>query len=276
MAILVGAFGSMVGSFLNVVIYRVPLKRSIISPSSSCTSCDSHIKGYDNIPVLSWILLRGKCRTCNAAISMRYPIVELITGVFFAVVAWKFLPTMTSFFSSTELSMSVLFLLLAFLYLAAASVALALIDIDTNSLPNSIVIPSYFVGVLFLGAAGIASGDYEAMRRAAIGMAILWLLYFALTMVYPGGMGFGDVKLAGALGLFLGYLGWSALITGAFTAFIFGGAFSVALLLSRRANRKSGIPFGPWMLVGAWVGIFFGGPIVHGYLSFFGLTGSAG
>lgn len=256
-AILIGAFGSMIGSFLNVVAYRVPLKRSIISPPSACTECGVRIKGYDNIPVFSWFFLRGKCRVCKVTISMRYPIVELSTGVFFGIVAWKF-------------HNSSAFMLIAFLYLAAVSVALALIDLDTHTLPNAIVLQSYVVGVILLGAAGIASGGYGAMLRAVIGMAVLWLIYFGMAMAYPGGMGFGDVKLAGVLGLFLGYLSWGALITGAFAAFVLGGIFSFALLASRKANRKSGIPFGPWMLVGAWVGVLFGEPIVQGYLSLFG------
>jgi len=273
--ILVGAFGSMIGSFLNVIVYRVPMKRSIISPPSACTKCGVRIKGYDNIPVLSWLLLRGKCRSCKSTISIRYPIVELGTGLFFGIVAWKFLPTMVSKFSSTALSGGAFFLLIAFLYLAAVSVALALIDLDTQTLPNWLVLPSYFVGAVLLGAAGIASGDYGAILRAGIGAAVLWLIYFAMTLVYPGGMGFGDVKFAGVLGLFLGYLGWDALIVGAFAAFVLGGIFGLALLASRRANRKSGIPFGPWMLAGAWVGVLFGEPIVQSYLSLFGLTSRA-
>jgi len=275
MNLLIGFFGLMLGSFLNVVIYRVPLKLSVISPSSACPFCASSIKGYDNIPVLSWIFLRGKCRSCQAAISSRYPIVELATGIFFAVIAWKFLPAMTSLVSLGSLSSSEIFELLAFLYLAGMSVALALIDLDTHSLPNSIVLPSYGVGALLLSAAGIATTNYSGLVRAGLGMAILWSLYLLMTLIYPGGMGFGDVKLAGVLGLYLGYLSWGALVTGAFAAFILGGAFSIALLVSRRVDRKSGIPFGPWMLVGAWIGVFFGGPIVHSYLSFFGLEGSA-
>ena len=150
MAILIGVFGSLVGSFLNVVIYRIPLKRSIVSPPSACTDCGMRIKGYDNIPVLSWLLLRGKCRSCNTAISMRYPIVELSTGIFFGIVAWKF-------------HGSALSLLVAFLYLAAVSIALALIDLDTHTLPNRIVLPSYLVGILLLGASAFVSGNGGAI-----------------------------------------------------------------------------------------------------------------
>lgn len=272
MPLLIGAFGSMVGSFLNVIIYRVPLKRSIVSPPSACTGCGARIRGYDNIPLLSWFVLHGKCRNCKSAISIRYPIVELGTGVLFGIVAWKFLPTMVWKLSAAGKHGSAFFLLAAFLYLAAVSIALALIDVDTHTLPNSLVLPSYFVGALLLGAAGIASDDYRALLRALAGMAALWSIYVILALVYPGGMGFGDVKFAGVLGMFLGYLGWDALVVGAFSAFVLGGIFGIALLVSRKASRKSGIPFGPWMLAGAWVGVLFGGSISQTYLSMFGLA----
>ena len=259
MAILIGVFGSLVGSFLNVVIYRIPLKRSIVSPPSACTDCGMRIKGYDNIPVLSWLLLRGKCRSCNTAISMRYPIVELSTGIFFGIVAWKF-------------HGSALSLLVAFLYLAAVSIALALIDLDTHTLPNRIVLPSYLVGILLLGASAFVSGNGGAIFRALFGMIALGLFYFGMALIYPGGMGMGDVKFAGVLGLFLGYLGWDVLLVGAFSAFVLGGFFALVLIVFRRANRTSGIPFGPWMLMGAWVGVFFSTTIVQQYLSLFGLS----
>lgn len=221
--------------------------------------CNSPIKAYDNIPVISWLLLRGKCRTCKATISMRYPIVELGTGIAFAVTAWKF-------------HGGALLLMMAFLYLAAVSVVLALIDLDTHTLPNRIVVPSYFVGVILLSAAGILGHDYGAMFRAGTGMISLGLIYLALALLYPGGMGLGDVKFAGVLGLFLGFLGWDVLIVGAFSAFVFGGIFALGLLAARKAHSKNGIPFGPWMLVGAWVGVFFSTPIVGQYFSLFGLT----
>lgn len=259
MTILIGVFGSLVGSFLNVVIYRIPLKRSIVSPPSACTGCGMRIKGYDNIPVLSWLLLRGKCRSCKAPISIRYPIVELSTGTFFGIVAWKF-------------HGSALSLLVAFLYLAAVSIALALIDLDTHTLPNKIVLPSYLVGVLLLGATGLLKGNHTAIYRGLFGMTALALFYFGMALIYPGGMGMGDVKFAGVLGLFLGYLGWDVLLVGAFSAFVLGGFFALALIVLRRANRTSGIPFGPWMLTGAWVGVFFSTTIVQQYLSLFGLS----
>lgn len=190
---------------------------------------------------------------------MRYPIVELSTGIFFGVVAWKF-------------HASALSLLVAFLYLAAVSIVLALIDMDTHTLPNRIVIPSYIIGILLLGLTGVVSGNYGAIARALVGMISLGLFYFGMALIYPGGMGMGDVKFAGVLGLFLGYLGWGVLLVGAFSAFVLGGIFAIALMIFRRAGRKSGIPFGPWMLTGAWVGVFFSTSIVQQYLSLFGLS----
>jgi leader peptidase (prepilin peptidase)/N-methyltransferase len=261
-AILVGIFGSFIGSFLNVIVYRVPLNRSIVSPPSACTGCGTRIKAYDNIPVLSWLLLRGKCRTCKSAISMRYPFVELGTGLFFGLVFWKFHP-------------NALLLMFAFLFLAALSVVLGLIDWDTHTLPDRIVLPSYLVGVILLGAAAIVSNNYAALLRAGIGMAALWLIYLIIAFASAGGIGYGDVKFAGVLGLFLGYLSWGALVTGAFAAFALGGIFGLSLVVARKADRKSGIPFGPWMLAGAWVGVLFSAPIVQGYLSLFGLNSHA-
>jgi leader peptidase (prepilin peptidase)/N-methyltransferase len=259
MAIVIGVFGALVGSFLNVVIYRIPNKRSIVSPPSACINCGTRIKSYDNIPVISWLLLRGHCRSCDLAISLRYPIVEFGTGVFFGIVAWKFRGNALS-------------LLVAFLFLAAVSIALALIDLDTHTLPNRIVIPSLIVGILLLGATGLMENNHAAIWRALLGMSALSLFYFGTALIYPGGMGMGDVKFAGVLGLFLGYLGWGVLLVGAFSAFVLGGFFALALVILRKANRTSGIPFGPWMLMGAWVGVFFSASIIQQYLSLFGLS----
>jgi leader peptidase (prepilin peptidase)/N-methyltransferase len=266
----VGIFGLLIGSFLNVVAYRVPAGRSIVSPPSACPNCGTEIKAYDNVPVISWLLLRGKCRSCNVPISVRYPLVELATGVFFALVAWW--SWSGASLSTTPQIVTALLELVAFLYLAAISVALALIDLDTHRLPNAIVLPSYAVGILLLGAAGILGNDLGALASAGTGMAALFAFYLVAALVYPGGMGFGDVKLAGVVGLFLGYLGWGPLLVGAFSAFLLGGLYALVLTLLHRAGRKSGIPFGPWMLAGAWVGIFFGEAIWSGYLSLFGLA----
>ena len=274
-AIVAGVFGLLVGSFLNVVIYRVPAGKSIVSPPSTCPRCGARIRWYDNIPVVSWLVLRGKCRDCGSSISLRYPLVELGTGVLFTVVGLGFPvgevstgPTVGAGFGFAASIVA----LLAFLYLAAVSVALAMIDLDTSTLPNKLVLPVYPVGVLLLGSASVLSGEYWPLAQAGIGMVALLLLYLLLAIVKPGGMGMGDVKLAGALGLFLGWLGWSTLLVGAFSAFIFGGLFAIALLLLGKTGRKSRIPFGPWMLLGAWVGTLAGDEIAGWYLGLFGLA----
>ena len=267
LVVLAGVLGLITGSFLNVVIWRLPRGESLVSPGSACPKCGHPIRWWDNVPVLSWLILRGKCRDCGAPISRRYPAIELVTGVLFAAVAWWLLSTVapTLPFAATVL------VAVAFLYLAAISIALTLIDLDTHKLPNAIVLPAYVVGLILLGAASILSLDGGSMIRAGVGMAAMFVAYLAMALVYPGGMGFGDVKLAGALGIFLGWLGWGNLLVGAFAAFVFGGLFAIALLLLRRAGRKSGIPFGPWMLIGAWAGIFAGKVILDAYLALFGL-----
>jgi leader peptidase (prepilin peptidase)/N-methyltransferase len=154
----------------------------------------------------------------------------------------------------------------AFWYLGAIGVALAMIDIDVKRLPNVIVLPSYVVGAALLTFAAIVSSSYDALLRAGLGMAVLYGFYFLLVLVYPRGMGFGDVKLAGVLGLYLGWLGWAEVVTGAFLGFLFGGVVGGGLMLAHRAGRRSMIPFGPFMLAGALVAILWGGALADLYL----------
>jgi len=267
----VGAFGLVIGSFLNVVIYRVPAGRSVVSPPSACPSCGKPVRWFDNIPLVSWLVLRGRCRDCSAPISVRYPLIELATGTLFALLAVRFLGGASAESNDAQL-IALAIVLLAFLYLGAVGIALVAIDLETHRLPNVLVMPSYIVGIVLLAIAAIVLGDFAALIRAAIGMAALFVAYLVMALAYPGGMGFGDVKLAGVIGLYLGWLGWGALIVGAFSAFLLGGIFSVALLVMKRVSRKSGIPFGPWMIAGAFVGVFVGEQLWSGYLALFGLA----
>ena len=265
-ALAAGGTGLLIGSFLNVVVHRVPAGLSVASPPSACPGCAAPIAARDNVPVLSWLLLRGRCRSCATPISVRYPLVELGTGAAFVVVAaarWPFgaVPTEGPTIAAALLQ------LVAFLWLAGASVALALIDLEHHRLPDAIVLPTYGVGVVLLGAASLLVGDPGALLRAGVGAAALFAFYLALALVKPGAMGFGDVKLAGALGLYLGWLGWGELAVGAFAAFLLGGLVSVVLLATGRVRRGGGIPFGPWMLAGAWVGVLVGAPVADAYLS---------
>jgi leader peptidase (prepilin peptidase)/N-methyltransferase len=263
-----GILGSLIGSFLNVVIFRVPAGRSIVAPPSACGSCGAPIRPWDNIPVLSWLILRGRCRDCGAGISARYPLVELGTAIFFVVIAVRFGGALLG----GESLPAALLVLAAFLYLGAISVALALIDLDTHRLPNRIVLPAYPVAAVLLIAAALFAREPERLVPALLGGLALFGLYLLMAIAYPGGMGFGDVKLAGVLGLYLGWLGWDALAVGAFAAFLLGGLFSLVLVALRRAGMRSGIPFGPWMIAGAWVGILVGQQLTSGYLALFGLA----
>jgi leader peptidase (prepilin peptidase)/N-methyltransferase len=265
---IIGVFGLAIGSFLNVVVWRVPRQLSLVAPASACPNCGHEIRRRDNVPVVSWLALGRKCRDCSTPISARYPLIEVATGVFFVIVSLIILlrgvPGAAAGTGAWALA--------AYLYLAAVSVALAAIDLDLRKLPDRIVLPSIVVGIVLLAVATIGAGDWWMLARGLIGGAVLFAFYFAIVMVYPKGMGFGDVKLAALLGLYLGWLGWGNLIVGAFAAFLFGGVFGIILMRLRKGDRKTAIPFGPWMLLGAWVGILFGTTITSGYLSLFGLT----
>ena len=250
--ILVALLGLLIGSFLNVVIHRVPAGLSVVRPRSRCPGCETEIRSRDNIPVISWLILRGRCRDCGEPISIRYPAVELLTAAVFAILA-------ASIGFHADLP--------AFLYLGAVGVALAAIDLDTKRLPDALTKPSYVVGLVLLGAAAAVDDEWHALLRGVIGMVVLFAFYFVLMMIKANGMGYGDVKLAGVLGLYLAWVGWGALATGAFLGFAFGALVSVGLLLTRLATRKSKIPFGPFMLAGALVGIVAGQWIFESYLS---------
>lgn len=245
-----GLLGLAVGSFLNVVIERVPRDESLLWPASRCPRCLTPIKPWHNVPVLGWLVLRGRCAGCRGRISPRYPLVELATAVLFVAVTARFGPTPV---------------LPAYLYLAAISVALAVIDFDVRRLPNVIVLPSYLVGAVLLVPAAVADADWWAAGRGLLAMAGLGLFYLVLAVLYPGGMGLGDVKLAGLLGLYLGWLGWSSVLIGAFTGFLLGGLVGAVLLVSGRASRKTAMPFGPYMLAGALLALFIAGPVAAWY-----------
>jgi leader peptidase (prepilin peptidase) / N-methyltransferase len=272
--VLAGILGTIIGSFLNVVVYRVPAGLSIVSPPSACPRCGAGIRPWDNIPVVSWFVLRGRCRDCSEPISPRYPLVEAATGLLFAAVALWLAPVIGAAFVGGSLAPVVASLteLLAFLYLASISVALFLIDLDTRRLPNVIVVPGYVVGAVLLGVTALLRADGGSALTAAIGAASAFAFYFLLAVVRPGGMGFGDVKLAGVLGLFLGWIGVGTLIVGLFSAFLLGGLLSIALVVIKKAGRRTAVTFGPLMLVGAWIGVFFGETIASAYLALIGLT----
>ena len=246
---LCAVLGLLVGSFLNVVVHRVPRGESVVSPPSACPDCGATIRARHNVPVLGWLVLRGRCFDCGAGISMRYPLVEAGTGVLFALAGWRFAERPA--------------LLAAYLAFAGIAVALALIDLDVHRLPNAIVLPAYPVLAVLLAL----DADRQDLVRAGLGAAVLFTFFFVIAMAVPGAMGFGDVKLAGVVGGMTAYLSWGSALTGAFGAFFLGALAGVLLVVGKRAGRRTAVPFGPFMLVAAWASILGAGALGQLYLS---------
>jgi leader peptidase (prepilin peptidase)/N-methyltransferase len=246
----VGLLGLAVGSFLNVVIHRVPRDESLLRPSSYCPHCGARVRNRHNVPVLGWLLLRGRCADCGTPISARYPLVEAGTAALFVAVAGRF-------GWSWELP--------AYLYLAAIAIALAMIDLGIHRLPDAIVRPSYLVAVVLLAPAALLAGERSAIVRGFLAAAAVWLLYLLISRFGP--MGWGDIKLAPLLGFYLGWLGWSAVAVGVFAGFLLGGVVGVVLMATRLATLRSRVPFGPFMLAGAFLAVFAAAPIAGWYTS---------
>ena len=244
------ALGLVIGSFANVVAYRVPLGRSVVSPPSACPACGHRIRVRDNVPVLSWLLLRGRCRDCGAPISPRYPLVEAATAGLFAGVPLVVAPAAVP----------------AYWLATAAGVTLTLTDLDHKRIPNRILFPAIAAGTALLGVAAIAEGDGAAFLRALGGGIGYFALLFVVALAARGGFGYGDVKLAFLLGEFTGFVSWASVVVAAFAAFLLGGVVSIALLITGNADRKSAIPFGPAMIVGATVAVVWGDAIADWYL----------
>jgi len=244
-------FGLVIGSFLNVVIHRVPAGESVVHPRSRCPSCGTEISARDNIPVLSWVLLRGKCRACGAPISARYPAVEVLTGALFGAVAAR---------------LGADWALPAFLVLTAALVALSAIDLDTFTLPRKVIYVTGAISVVLLAVAALITGDSRGIVEAITGAAIAFTVLFVIHLVSPRGMGFGDVRLAALLGLFLGWMELPQVGVGLFLAFLLASVVGVTLMLLGRKGRKDRVPFGPFLAAGTMLAIFVGQPILDAYL----------
>src|SRR3954452_20600451 len=235
--------GASAGSFLNVVIWRVPRGESIVSPPSHCPRCGERIKARDNIPIVSWLLLHGRCRNCGVPISRRYPLVEALVAVVFAAItavngvdwdlAWQ-------------------------LPLAAVLIALAAIDLDLHLIPNKIVYPAAVWGVI--SAALIRLDDLPTLLAWGAGAGIFFLL---AALAYPAGMGMGDVKLAAVMGLYLG----SSVLVALLVAFLSGTAVGVAIMARHGVaeGRKKGVPFGPFLAFGGIVALMVGPDLVEVY-----------
>jgi leader peptidase (prepilin peptidase)/N-methyltransferase len=246
-ATLAGVFGAVFGSFLNVVVYRLPRHESLVTPASHCPRCGTPVKPYDNIPILSWLLLRGHCRSCGTSISPRYPLVEALTAVLCvgAVLVHS---------SASAIALSLVLILLI--------VPAALIDLEHRIIPNQI---TAFGAILALALGLVLDPAGEPERLIAGAGAGGFLLLAALA--YPGGMGMGDVKLAGMMGLFLG----AAVAPALLVALLAGVALGIAVIHRKgaQAGRKTAIPFGPFLALGALSAVFVGRQLVDVYVNHF-------
>jgi leader peptidase (prepilin peptidase)/N-methyltransferase len=239
--------GLMMGSFVTVVAHRVPRGESIVGPRSRCPACGAQIAAYDNVPVLSWALLRGRARCCGAAVSPRYPLAELALGALYAatvLVLWD---------DPAQIALGLVFV--------TALVAISLTDLERRIIPNKILIAAAVLGVAIA-----ALGDPGSLPERAIAAAAAGGLLFAAALAYPRGMGMGDVKLAAVMGLFLGRDVGPAILV----ALLAGSAVGLALIARHgAAARKRAIPFGPFLALGGVVGLLAGDQLVDWYLGMF-------
>ena len=242
-----GVLGALGGSFLNVVAYRLPRHESLVTPASHCTRCGTPVKPYDNIPILSWLLLRGHCRTCAAPISIRYPLVEALT----AALCVGAVLTHTS---AAQIALSVALILIV--------VPAALIDLEYRIIPNRLTA----LGAVLALAIGLALDPAGEPERLIAGAAAGGFLLIA-ALAYPGGMGMGDVKLAAVMGLFLGRAVAPAIMIALLAGVLFG-----AVVMARKGaheGRKTAVPFGPFLALGAVAAVYAGQPLVDLYVNHF-------
>jgi leader peptidase (prepilin peptidase) / N-methyltransferase len=239
--------GLIVGSFLNVVIHRLPRGESLTHPRSRCPSCGTQLRAIDNIPVVSWLALRGRCHHCGAPVSARYPVVELTTGALYAAVV-----------ASQDDAVRIVL----GLFLVTALVPIALIDLDHRIIPNRITGAAAIAAVI-----AIAALDTDFLPEALIAGAAGGGFFLVAAILYPRGMGMGDVKLAGMLGLYLG----RAVAPAIFIALIAGVVVGAAVIARKGAKegRKTAVPFGPFLALGGVIAFFAGADLVDAYLDTF-------
>ncbi len=246
-AVIAALVGLLVGSFLNVVAHRLPRDLSIVSPPSHCPSCGARVAVHDNIPVLSWILLAGRCRSCKARISVRYPAIELANGILWVAAYWV-APTWGDFFSGA--------------LLCSAGLALLAIDAEFQILPDVITLPGIAVG-LALSFVSVRRTPAGAALGAALGAGGLYLLAFVYEKIAKQeGMGLGDVKMLGMIGAFLGPAG--VLVT-VLLASLSGSVIGVALILAKGGSGKTRLPFGVFLALGSMAAWFFGDLLIARY-----------
>ena len=246
-AAIAAVFGAIVGSFLNVVAYRLPRKESLSHPPSRCPHCETPIKPYDNVPVLGWLWLRGKCRACKAPISPRYPLIEALTGLLCAL-------CVLVYGADNDVWAPLLFVLLL--------VPITLIDLEHH------IIPNVLTGIGAVGAIVLlVLFDSDSIVEHLIAAAAAGGFFLLAAIVYPAGMGMGDVKLAAVMGLFLGRAVAPAIFAALIAGTLIGGVIIARYGMDE--GRKKGIPFGPWLAFGSLVGLFAGDDIVDWYLDTF-------
>ena len=217
-----------------------------MKPASHCPICDTTLRSFDNIPVLSWVLLGRKCRTCHASISIQYPAVEAGTAALFALVAWRV-------GAHADLP--------AHLVAAAAFVALSVIDLQTKRLPDRVVFPALALTAAGFVIAAVVDDRFGDLGRAGIGAAAAFAALLVVHVVRPDGMGFGDVKLAALCGLVLGWHGLADVVLGVYGGFVLGAVIGVMVIAAQKGGRKTTIPFGPFMAAGTLLQVLVGGPL---------------
>lgn len=246
------ALGAAIGSFGNVVAYRVPRHESIISPRSRCPRCSHQLGTSDNVPVLSWFWLRGRCRYCHAPVTPRYVIVETVTAVLFVAMARRF---------------GVNPVLPAYLALASSLVILSSVDAERHLIPNRILYPAAAIFVvLLIAAAPFIPGGTNHLLGAAEGAVAAFDVMFVIYAIRPDGLGFGDVRLSALLGGALGLLGLVQVAIGLFLGFAFGAAYGIAAMIATRRGASSRIPFAPFLSAGAVVAVLVGSPLARWWL----------
>jgi leader peptidase (prepilin peptidase)/N-methyltransferase len=249
--------GLAVGSFLNVVIHRVPRKESVVSPRSRCPGCGTELANRDNVPVVSWLLLRGRCRTCSEPISGRYPAVEVLTAVVFAAVG----AAIAALDGGDQLGAVPLFLVLA-----GVLVAVSFIDIEHFLVPNKVLIAGSATATPFLVLAALTADEGgERLVRSLLGVLAAGGALLVLNLISPRGMGMGDVKLAAFEGAFLGWLGWGHVFLGLFLGFLLGSVGGLTLIALRLRTRKDHIPFAPFLAAGALLTVVLGDALLDIY-----------
>jgi len=248
--IIIFVIGAVIGSFLNVCIYRVPRNLSIISPASRCPSCNMPIKFYDNIPFLSYILLGGKCRVCKAGISFRYPLVELLNAVLFVFVVWRF-----GFAWHTVI----------YGILCSALVVITFIDLDFQIIPDVITLPGIFIGIVagsLLMPDPFIRNSLLGFKASVIGLLAGGGLFYAIAVLSRGGMGGGDIKMMAMVGALMG---WKSVLLTIFLGSLTGAVFGIFLMISKGKGRKTKIPFGPFLALGTVITLFYGQEIFSWY-----------